>query len=335
MKKILSLILVAGLLATVALTGMATAAGGEVAESSPYYFSTTGTIVSIEDFEGEKGGRRINIEDTNENPATLILTDNTVYPFESEFKVGDVVTGYYLADAPMIRIWPPQYSIAVLVAGMPNNSNVRVDRFYAWEDNTESYLLSKSKALAFRVDENTEIILANGDDFSDGDYIGRRIVVIYDISTRSIPELTTANKLIVLYEDVVPLEQPGFELLQKIDATGWPIVVNGEQIEAPEVFQTDDGFVMVPLRAAAEALGYSVKWDAATLTVTLNDAITIGIDNPNYPNVDAASRDILGAPAPILKDCFTYVPLQFFSNVLELPNALAFEGRIEIIGTQQ
>jgi len=167
-----------------------------------HYFSITGTIVSIEE---ENDTIRVTIEDEYGNPAVLVLSENTVYPFSDEPSVGDAVTGWYLTEAPMIAIWPAEYNISVLVAGAPEGGNLKVDRFNTWADNEEGYMLSQDGTFAFRIDENTQVILANGDDFTGGDIEGRRIVVIYDISTRSIPEFATASRLIVLYEDAVTL----------------------------------------------------------------------------------------------------------------------------------
>ena len=332
MKKTLTILLVAGMLLA-ALTGAVFATEDDSdTQSLPYYLSATGTIVSIEEIESEDSRIHVNIEETNGNPATLVVSDTTCYPFESKLKVGDVVTGYYLADAPMILIWPPQYTTAVLVAGMPENCNVNVDRFYAWEDSTEDYLLARGEQFAFQIGEKTEIVLANGDDFSNGEIEGRRLVVIYEVSTKSIPELATAIKVITLYEDVMPLPDNMSELPSDyiIDATGWPIMVDGVQIEAPKVFQTDLGFVMVPLRAIAEALGYEVTWYADTRSVTLNDTVKLTIGDPNYLVGETTIGAIEGAPIPVIVDNFTFVPLQFFRDVLKTPNAYAAEGVIEI-----
>jgi len=167
----------------------------------PHYFSVTGNVVSVEKIEGLI---HVTIDDTDGNPAVLVLGEETVFPFSDEIKEGDEVTGWYQTDRPMIMIWPPQYNISVLAAGAPEGANIRVDRFHAWVDNTEGFLLSQDEMFAFRTDENTEIILANGDSFPADEIEGRRIVVIYGISTRSIPEMATADKLIVLYEDIAP-----------------------------------------------------------------------------------------------------------------------------------
>ena len=331
MKKALSVLLVVGLL-TAAMTGFASAADDETNAPLPlpYYLSTTGTVVSVEKDTDKEGALRVTIEDQDGNPAILIVNDRTVYPFENELKAGDVVTGYYLANAPMILIWPAQYNIAVLVAGTPDDLSVKVDRFYTWEGRDDGYLLSQSGQFAFKVDDKTDIILANGDDFTDGYYIGRRIVAIYGASTKSIPELTTATKLIVLYEDAVTLPETVPEIPEDfdIDATGWPIIVNGEKIDAPAVIQTEDGTVMIPLRAVAQKLGYDVAWDGAVQSVRLGVAIHLWIGNEEVHVGRMAPISL--STAPQLINGFTYVPMSFFRDVLNMASAFALEGQIEI-----
>ena len=331
MKKALSILLVAGMLTT-AIAGMAAAADDETNpwRELPYYLSITGTVVSYEDL---KSGLSIKIDDEYGNPAYLILSDKTVYPFETTAAVGDVVTGFYQANAPMIAIWPPQYNISVLVVGAPEDKRVVVDRFYEWEDHSEGYYIAQSGAFAFRISEDTEIILENGDDYIDGDLAGKRIVVIFDVSTRSIPELATARTLIVLCEDAVNLPDvaPPEELAPvgdpEIDASGWPILVDGVLVEAPAAYQTAERIVMVPLRVIAETLGFEVRWDAEARTVTLDDSIVLTIGDASYL---VGETVIELADAPALMGGFTYVPLAFFRDILELPNAFAFEGQIEI-----
>jgi len=305
MKKMLSLLMVTGLLLA-ATTGAALAAddSADSQKAMSYYLSITGTVVSLEG--------NVKIEDENGNPATLVISDKTVYPFESELSVGDVVTGFYLANAPMIMIWPPQYNIAVLIAGIPEGDSVKADRFYAWKDNSEGYMLSQEGSFAFKIGKETEVVLADGKDFTGGEIEGRRMVVIYDMSTRSIPELTTARKVIVLFEDAVPLPEIVPEPI--IDAAGWPVVVDGVEIDAPAAFQTDDGIVMVPLRAIAEALGFKVEWDAKARAVTLDEKVKL----------------VIGEEGSVIVNSFTYVPLSYFKDVLEMVNAFAFEGQIEI-----
>ena len=167
----------------------------------PGLFSVTGIVMEIEENEGLIF---VSIEDLEGIPAVFVITEDTVFPFENEINVGDTITGWYRTDIPMILIWPSQYALVALAAGTPDDVNIRADRFFTWEDGEEGYVLSQDEMFAFRIDENTEIILADGQDFRDGELSSRRIVVIYGASTESIPELATADKLIVLFEDIVP-----------------------------------------------------------------------------------------------------------------------------------
>jgi len=168
----------------------------------PDFFSVTGTVVSTEDIEGVL---HVTIETLDGDPAVFIIGEVTVFPFEETFNIGDTITGWYRTDLPMTMIWPSHYNIAVLAAGIPDDAIIKVDRFHTWYGNMEDYLLSQDETFAFNTDENTVILLADGLDFNDGEINGRRIVVIYGISTRSLPEMTTADKLIVLFEDIMPV----------------------------------------------------------------------------------------------------------------------------------
>ena len=168
----------------------------------PEFISVTGIIVSIEIINDLT---HVEIEDADGNTAILVLNEETVFPFSTDFAVGDEVTGWYCANSPMIMIYPPQYAIEVFVSHMDDDKNIAVDRFHAWGEDGMGQMISSDEMFVFTTDENTEIILQDGEDFSDGDLNNRRIVVIYGMSTRSIPEQAVAEKLIVLYEGVMPL----------------------------------------------------------------------------------------------------------------------------------
>jgi len=166
------------------------------------FMSVTGIVVSVETI-GEL--TNVEIEDAEGNPAVFVLSDETIFPFSTDFAVGDEVTGWYCANSPMIMIYPPQYTIVVLSSRMGDDRNIKVDRFYAWGEDGMGQMISSDEMFVFTTDENTEIILQDGEDFSQGDLNNRRIVVIYGPSMRSIPEQATAEKLIVLFEDIAPL----------------------------------------------------------------------------------------------------------------------------------
>ena len=54
------------------------------------------------------------------------------------------------------------------------------------------------------------------------------------------------------------------------------LIVNGETLSSPAPYASEtDGTVMVPLRAAAEALGMSVEWRDIDKSVIIGDRIKI------------------------------------------------------------
>jgi len=170
--------------------------------SRPFYISKSGTVVSVE----TRGIMTyVTIEDADGAITVLRVGEDTLFPFSDRVEVGNIVKGWVPANAPAPAIYPPQYMVAVLAAGMPEGMNVKVDLFSKWENSDDGYFISQDGSFAFRIDENTEVILEDGVKFVGNEFDGRRIVVIYGRSTRSIPEMTTATKLIVLYESITPV----------------------------------------------------------------------------------------------------------------------------------
>jgi len=112
----------------------------------------------------------------------------------------------------------------------------------------------------------------------------------------------------------------------------WPILVDGVRIEAPPPLRTDDGCRMVPLRAVAEALGYKVQWHGGTKTITLDDSISLAIGENRYVIGDNVIEvDCYALKIPIIMDGFTYVPICFFRDMLEMSESNSRDGMIQII----
>ena len=177
---------------------------GEIGQ--PAFISVTGVVVNIETIGDLK---HVEVEDTDGRTVIFVLSDETVFPFSTDFAVGDEITGWYDAFMPMIMIDPPQYTIAVLASRMGDDKNITVDRFFAWGEDGMGQMISADETFVFMTNEKTEIVLADGQDFSDGDLNNRKIVVIYGPSSRTMMEITTAEKLIVLFESVLPLARGG------------------------------------------------------------------------------------------------------------------------------
>ncbi|MCL2811408.1 MAG: hypothetical protein FWD25_05910 [Clostridia bacterium] len=185
MKKVL-IVLFSILLFAALFAGPMTADSFE----PPVFLSITGVVTQV-------GEEFIQIEDEAGNPTTLLVSEATCYPFEQEIGVGDKVTGYYRFSPIMPLIFPPQYTAEVVVAGMPEDQSIHVDRFSTELEGFEGMLVSEDGMLALRIDENTQIVTSDGEGF-DGELNGLDLVVIYDVSTRSIPAQTTPIAIIVL-----------------------------------------------------------------------------------------------------------------------------------------
>lgn len=98
-------------------------------------------------------------------------------------------------------------------------------------------------------------------------------------------------------------------------SSGYAIKIDGVDINA-------NAYVMVPLRAVAEKLGFTVTWDNGTVIVEGSGRyieLTIGEDQyfaaPNQEGVLGASLFSLGC-APYVNDSTTYVPLELFDVLL-------------------
>lgn len=109
------------------------------------------------------------------------------------------------------------------------------------------------------------------------------------------------------------------------------VVVNNEILEGaalPFLQETEDGdVVMVPLRAVAEALGYDVTWNGYLRSVQLGVAIHLWIGGNEVHFGRMAPIEL--STVPIIVDDLTFVPLDFFSNVLG-QTVYVFEGQVVV-----
>ena len=121
------------------------------------------------------------------------------------------------------------------------------------------------------------------------------------------------------------------------EPSGYTVVLSGQALdlrELPMAPYAQGDTVMVPLRKVAEALGYSVGWDAKTGTITVEDAYT---QKAFLSNASAAvvfegklqiidlSRTVETAVPTVIHDGCTYVPAEFFR---EFFNDVAVDGTV-------
>lgn len=153
----------------------------------------TGVIQEINDLvtnsNNETGCYKLLTLQTNEGIVNFIINPLTYIVENKLLNVDDKVIVYYDANRPVILIYPPQYT-AIVIAKVNPSENIKVDYF-----NEE--LISSDGMLKIDVTPLTKITQENGQLYSNK-LNNRNWVVIYQLSTKSIPALTYPKKIIVL-----------------------------------------------------------------------------------------------------------------------------------------
>ena len=287
----------------------------EIMQEHPFYYSFTGTVKDIT--ENTNGNKMIFVESEYEMPAYFVLTEDTYYIDDIKIENGMEIIGFYEADKPMILIYPPQYSIDI-VAEVTENLNIKADKF-------DSELLSKDKMLKLNLSDDTEIIWENDtvinwvkkptvEELSTV-LSNRKLVVFYDITTKSIPAQTTPKKIIVLSE--------------QIDDLITNIIVNGNIIESPSFYINEEGITMVPIRAISEYLKYEITWNDYDRSVQIGEDISFKVGESTF---NIAEKDSIKLEASsLIKDGNTFVPLSFYKSVLKIMTADMIDNNVVII----
>jgi hypothetical protein len=269
----------------------------------------TGTVIKVEDktlktAEGTVVSSLITIEDSEGGYAIFYADANTFYADGKEAVVeGAVISGYYFGHIILPLIYPPVYP-AFVIASL----GVKIDRF-------NQDFVSYDGQLKLDISDETKISYSDGKEF-DGelaDLSGRQLVVYYDIAAESFPAQTTPTEIVILYEKAVTIPAE----LYAVDYENVKgLTVNGKKIDEPETFINGEGVFMLPLRAVAEALGYTVEWDNERNAVAIGGYVaelTIGGDYYSYLRTAPIQ---LGTAPVLVDDAYTYVPAEFFGSVI-------------------
>lgn len=295
------------------LEKLTTAKGnGDVLEAKQVCFhSVTGVVKSIADFRGSDGTKLVTIETEQGEPANLVVSADTYILNSTPITKGSSVTVFYDAHAPRIMIYPPQYPAETIIVNSEKQMpNIKVDVF-------SRNLVSSDHSLKLNISEQTQIISRNGKAFS-GDLADKKLLVVYEQSTKSIPAQTTPIKIVVLEQSSTP----------SVNAPEMSVVVNNQALKAPAAYLNEQGIVMVPLRSTANALGVAVHWDAGQQKVTVDRNITFTIGQDNYTKAETAVVKL--GTAPVLVEGTSYVPLSFFTDVIGISNVEQSGGQILI-----
>ena len=302
MKKMAPLALSALLLGTVTVSAQQndqTEVSEEVQQTAAF-IETTGKITSVETLSDSK----LYFHDSEENPFHFYVNDSTIILDKKgnvvELKQGDTVTLFILANQPMILIYPPHYSPAVVIVSEESEPNfVKVAQF-------DKNLISEDNQLKLNISEDTQIVNAKGEKVSMDEVTKQNAVVFYGPSTFSIPAQTTPYKIVVFskIEDNLQTPETPETNTEKLD------VLIGKD------FYEVQGKKMVPLRKVATQLGYKIeatKKGAILSKGAASYTITRGEKTYGY---NKALRQFNVAPA-LLENGKTYVEYDFALELMK------------------
>lgn len=260
------------------------------AEASAY-ISNTGKITEVADTED--GNKVFTMDNENGGLRFVVAPTTTIVDRET----GSVITADKLtegmevavicgANAPMGMSMPPYMGQVTAVVANADKGSISVGHF-------NDDLLNEKDLLQLNISEKTTIrtTLGTKSILSADDVKGKDAVVFYDITTRSIPAQTTPSLVLLLEEREAVTE----------------VAVDTKSIEAPE---------MVALRDAAEAKGYSVKWQGKTAPVVLEkDGMTAQITLGSTTYVVEGDMAMTSAAAAELTDGVLYVSADVVENL--------------------
>lgn len=163
------------------------------------YMSIQGRIVSIE--PTGFGNRRadgcmmfVGVEAMDGSMVNFMVTPATYVVDFTTLSEGMTATFFYRADVPVPLIYPPQYN-AVVIAPQMQGSFVFVGRF-------NNSLVSDDQSLQLNMNNDVPVVTTNNQTFM-GNIANHDLVVIYSITTRSIPAQTTPIKVVVLCQQTM------------------------------------------------------------------------------------------------------------------------------------
>lgn len=253
---------------------------------------------------------------------TLVYDSNGNKKTSEDIKTEDIITVYTDSSLPAPLILPPQYTAGVIIIEKEDGFNVNVDTFFK-ENET---LVNASNTFALNIADETVIVDTDENELTADDTENKNLIVFYGESIKSIPAQTMPERIVVIGEAEENIDESGetdenividFSNIEKLTADG---------IETDGFYENENGVLMVPLRKITEALEYDVEWNGENKSVMINKGIySLKIGENSY--VKGKTMPIELEAAPEIKDDYTYVPVSYFSEILELNLSVSADGK--------
>lgn len=239
---------------------------------------------------------------------TLIVNNETgAAAALSDIKEGDKIYAYY--SKAMTRSLPPQSACELILVGVGENTPASLHEVGTVSTNEEGMteVLTADGSMIIRMDDKTTYApyktknIVTKADLTEG----TRFLAWYDIVAMSYPGQTYTQKVVILpaaaTEETATETQATRETEQTAaETTELTIVAGGKTLEVKG--EMKDGVTVVPVRAAAEALGCTVSYeqkDGKEYVTIENDtrSMTLEIGTDNYVSTTKI-EDAVGMTAP-------------------------------------
>lgn len=312
-KRLLAAALGAAMLSTTAF-----AAGTAAEDTAPaipehalYTIGEQATVIEMQKGSGEYTDMLVKTDDHDElmlhfSENTLLMDTQTGYlANETDLHKGDKVYVYY--GAAITRSLPPQTTAEAVLVNLDENHSpahlLTAEEVVRNQDGSVT-IMAEAGSMYVTIPAETDIRpLATKNIVSLNDiHMGTQLFAWYDFMALSMPGQATATKVVL-----PPQQDRAFSMIHEGD------MVIGEG-------RVENGIAMVPLRAAAEAKGFTVTWNGKEQSVTLSNGeiqtkVTLGEDLYYYSSVKAVG---MSKPSPLgaasyEKDGTTWAPAQLIT----------------------
>ncbi len=276
-RSLFSLLIVLCLLlaAMPALADDNTAAAGST-QPLPYSIGVAGEITSINEeqititYQDEAGTMQELVLNITANTPCLDNQTGEAVALGT-LAVGDEIYAYHSAATTFSL--PPQSAALAILTNVGKSTPAHLHKIEQTDTNDGFRFLADHGSIWVRVTEESELkpyltrMIVGTDTLMPGSFV----LAWYDQVALSLPAQATATRIVYLTQP----EASGEITLQ----------INGKTIE--ETAKIEGGVLMMPLRAVAEELGYTVGWDAATRSINLTTAaeeqLTAKASNADFP----------------------------------------------------
>lgn len=263
---------------------------------------------------------------------TLIVNNETgAAAALSDIKEGDKIYAYY--SKAMTRSLPPQSACELILVGVGENTPASLHEVGTVSTNEEGMteVLTVDGSMIIRMDDKTTYApyktknIVTKADLTEG----TRFLAWYDIVAMSYPGQAYTQKVVLLpaaaTEETATEPQTSREAETAPETTELTIVAGGKTLEVKG--EMKDGVAVVPVRAAAEALGCPVSYeqkDGKEYVTVENDtrSMTLEIGTDNYVSTTKI-EDAVGMTAsaqygvaPYIVDGTTYAAADLFKALV-------------------